>query len=272
MMTLLFGVVGCVVSEPSSDARVADRDLYMQASLAISVDDAVGFCGQIQKTDLQGECFLFTAKMAVQQRRDGLAICDRSPTLAWRQVCWFDVADSAGLTGKRAMNICAQTGDFKSRCLYHALQREELSLMKRFALGQEKELQKEIQSRVTSLQIEELKNDPITETLVSRIVARRFLLAFKKDSTLEFSSSFCGTAQPENCIDAYRFVIKMAGKGRLPSNCSLPMDHQRVQQLSFPVWGDAFEKQAQKAWKNLCSHATNRNQKTPDHQASGGRR
>ena len=266
MILLLF--LSCGGSEPLNQHLVSDRDQYMAAAQTADASAAAELCVQIERTDLQGECLLFTAQMAVQQRRDGLSICDKASTMAWKQACWFDVVDSAGLTGTRAMNICRQTGKFKSRCLYHALQREETSLMKQFSLGQEQELQKEIHNRMVSLQIEELQEDPISETLVSRIAARRFLQVQKKDPQVVFDSAFCGTAKTANCIDAYRFAIKMAGKGRLPKNCTLPMDRQRVVAAGLPSWADSFSASAQEAWQNLCSRQNNRNQKASDHHGS----
>ena len=97
MIFLLLGA--CVVSEPIVDERLGDRDLYMQAAQSSVVSKAVELCSQIQQEDLQGECFLFTAKMVVKQRRDGMSVCDKAPSLAWKQVCWFDLVDAAVASG-----------------------------------------------------------------------------------------------------------------------------------------------------------------------------
>ena len=265
---IFFVLLCCGNSESTSASRLSDRDIYLKAAKETDSMAAADLCVQIEQRDLQGECLLFAAQLAVQQRRDGLAICDRSATMAWKQACWFDVVDSAGLTGQRAINICRQTGKFKSRCLYHALQREETSLMRRFSLGQEDALQQEILSRMQSLQIEELQEDPISETLVSRIVARRYLQSRKKNPDLRFNTTFCGVASKANCIEAYRFSIKMAGQGKLPEDCTLPMDDRRLIEANLPLWEESFSLSAQSAWKNLCSRQTNRNQKTSDHHGS----
>ena len=43
----------------------------------------------------------------------------------------------AGLTGKAADQACQLAGEFQSRCMYHALQREESSLNAAYPLGKD---------------------------------------------------------------------------------------------------------------------------------------
>ena len=117
-------------------------------------------------------------------------ICRQTPEL-WKQYI-FEVADRNSVTGEQAQIWCKQAGDFYQRCMYHAIQREETSLMKQFPLGKERELIAEIQKRLSD--VGEIKTDPLSQTLPARILAKRFVSKWQKNKSLQFSKEHCGTA------------------------------------------------------------------------------
>ena len=171
------------------------------------------------------------------------------------------------MTGARAEQACAQTGSFQSRCMYHALLREEDSLASQFPSGKEQELMLAILERMKKLGVEEVEEEPLYAILTARIIARRFEASWKKNRQEVFSADFCGTASANVCTNAYRISIKQIGKGKRPSNCSLPMQVDTVRATGLPVWDVSFDQQAQKAWKSLC-HINHGPRKPPDHSSS----
>jgi hypothetical protein len=261
---LIMLLLSCA-AEPRPE--VVDRNRYIEAAQASDVRSMLSLCGEIGREDLRGECILFAAKKAVEQRSDGLAVCEESPSESWLHACRFEVSDVAGMTGPEADSACSGAGRFRTRCLYHALQREENALLHRFPLGQEVELIGEIQRRMKGAGVEELPEEPLSQTLTARIIARRYLV---QNRALPFDAPFCGQAPPSVCTDAYRFAIKLSGRGSLPSDCTLPMGMDRAAAAGLPVWAPAFAGPAQAAWQNLCSRSSGRGHRPPDHAASRG--
>ena len=234
------------------EPALSDRQHYLKALREPSTQSARS-CEQINHDDLRGECVLFAAKSAVGERADALALCESAPTVQWKQACFFEVADSTGMTGQRAARICASTGEFEIRCLYHALQREEQSLAARFPKGKEKDLIEEIAQRFTNKP--ELQEDKISLSLPAKIIARRFFQRYEDSKNLVFSEDACGTAPEEVCAQAYRFVIQMQKeqeKKQLPQPCTIPMSDQQVQAAGFVLWGDSFTLSGLDAWDNIC--------------------
>ncbi|MBM75869.1 MAG: hypothetical protein CMK59_10755 [Proteobacteria bacterium] len=234
------------------EPALSDRQNYLKALREPSVQ-SVRSCEQILHEDLRGECVLFAAKSAVGERMDALSVCESAPTVLWKQACLFEVADSTGMTGQRAARVCAETGEFEIRCLYHALQREEQSLAARFPKGKELELIEEIARRFQHK--EELKNDKISESLPAKIIARRFFQRYVDNKKIRFSEDMCGSAPREICTQAYRFVIQMQKdreKKTFPKPCSIPMSDHQVQAAGFVLWEEGFILSALEAWENTC--------------------
>jgi hypothetical protein len=253
-------------TEPELHPKLLDRQYYEQA-MQLQGKTAVTACNKIIETDLQGECILFAAKNMAHHRKDSRALCEHSPTDAWKQACRFDVIDILGMTGARAEQACAQTGSFQSRCMYHALLREEDILASQFPSGKEQELMLAILERMQKLGVEEVEEEPLYAILTARIIARRFEASWKKNRHEVFSASHCGSASANVCTNAYRISIKQIGRGKRPSNCSLPMQTDTVQAVGLPTWDVSFEQQAQIAWKSLC-HINHGPKKPPDHSSS----
>jgi hypothetical protein len=246
--------------------KLLDRQYYTEA-MGLSGQDSVVLCKKIQSVALQGECVLFTAKNLAQHRQDSRGICSFSPTESWRGACVFDVIDILGMTGDMADKACAQSGEFQSRCMMHALLREEEILAKAFPAGQEKALMEAVQARMTKMDVEDVEEEPLWAILTARIIARRFEASWRQNRNLEFSKTHCGTASEETCSNAYRIAVKQIGRGKRPSNCSLPMDTKRVLATALPIWSEDMAELAQQAWKSVC-HINHGPTKAPDHISS----
>jgi hypothetical protein len=141
--------------------------------------------------------------------------------------------------------------------------------MNSFKVGMEAQLIDEIKARMAAMSVQEIPQEPLSRTLTSRIIARRFVASRRKDPARLFSALACGNAPKLVCDDAYRFTVKLLGKGRLPADCSLPMTRERAESAGFPGWEKSFEPAAQKGWLNLCRRQKNKNHRSPDQSASG---
>jgi len=247
---------------------VTDHEHYLNAVEASDPMKALKKCQSISKESLKGECILFSAKSAVENRMDGLGFCESAPTEAWRSACLFEVADISGATGQKADQICRQTGPFARRCFYHALQREENALMAKYPIGKEMQMIEGIQHRITTMDIEELKEDPLSETLCSRIIAKRFLKTWKKLKTTPYRYTACGNAPKSVCEAGYRFILKQRIKDGIRTDCSTAISSERAVELGFPSWENAMESAVSREWENLCKQLSGQNQKAPDHQES----
>jgi len=229
------------VGEPS------DRELYLRAKQ--EPENAVEICAAITNSDEQGECLLFAAT----EGNHGSEACHYARMERWKEACFFEVIDTKGVPKYQAKDSCARTGRFLNRCVYHIIQREEQSLMHRFPIGQETAMSQYIQTEIQQLGGEELRNDPLSQTLVSRIIARRFLKQWRKDNKLLFPSKFCGTASEDICMKGYRFVIRLGNQ--LPKPCKVPSSQSLSTELRLPYWEDAFQAKAFRVWSEICRNS-----------------
>jgi hypothetical protein len=247
MMTLLFmllPLLGCY--EPS--IHVQDLQYFREAQQQSNATKSADQCQSIQNESMRGECIWYAAQKAITQGVDPFPICEKSPTLPWKHACVFEVADRNSVIGEKALIWCKQAGDFYRRCMYHAIQREETQLMKQYPFGKERELISEIQRRLSD--VGEIKEDPLSQTLTARILAKRFVSKWKKNNELLFSEEHCGTAGMSICSDAYRFSLKLTR--RRPQVCVVPMDVLLVKKARMPRWSEDFELQAMDAWEDFC--------------------
>ncbi|MEC7984164.1 MAG: hypothetical protein VX278_03305 [Myxococcota bacterium] len=228
----------------NEDARILDREAYLGSLRADA--QSIDACNGIQDPDLQGECVLFLASRSTL----GFDACDTAYDRTWREACYFEVVDRRGLSGDSAKRMCLQTGEFQARCMYHILQREEQSLMTRFPAGQEEELMRHISEQIQNLSGAELQNDPLSHSLVARIIARRFRKRWQRESSHTFSATDCGSAPPTICQQAYRFAIKL--EKRLPKPCRTAPRREELLSQQFPVWQDSFSDSAMGVWRELC--------------------
>jgi len=224
--------------------ELSDRDRYLQARQEPA--RAIEFCSAIRNEDEQGECLLFAAT----EGQHGSSACQHAHAERWKEACFFEVIDKKGVPKHQARDSCARTGQFRNRCVYHIVQREEQALMNRFPKGKEEELSTYIRSEIIALGGEELEHDPLSETLVSRIIARRFRKQWREQPTRLFSQEFCGRASEEICTKAYRFVVRL-GK-RVPKPCVVPPQQSLCQKNQIPFWEPSFQKQAIRVWSEIC--------------------
>ena len=228
-------------------STVTDRDLYLRAKE--EPERAIALCETIQDDNEQGECLLFAAT----EGNHGSDACHFARTKRWKEACFFEVIDKKGVPKHQAKDSCARTGQFLNRCVYHIIQREEQALMKRFPIGKEKELTQHIQQEIRDLGGTELRNDPLSQTLVSRIIARRFLQQWQKNNQLLFPSGFCGAASSDICMKGYRFVLRL--RKRLPEPCTIPSSKSVQESAMFPLWEPFFQAYARQVWSEICRNS-----------------
>lgn len=243
-----------------------DQQAYLDA-MALPMEHAVSKCKEIVEEELQGECIWFLAKAHASKNRNALTLCSQEPSEKWRQVCIFDTTDMMGLVGEQADTACASTGEFQERCMIHAILREEDMYSAKYPAGTEQDMLLAIHSRMESLGVTKMSEEPIDTLLTARVLARRFEAGWRSQPQLEFSSANCGQVSREVCVDAYRIAIKQIGKGVLPNPCVYPMPKENVQQSKLPVWHTELDADIQVAWKSLC-HASYGQQKPPDYESS----
>ena len=228
---------------PSQEVET-DQSLYLQALK--EPHTALEMCVKIQNDDLQGECLLFAAT----EGGNGSDACGFARLDKWKEACFFEVIDKKGVPKHQAKDSCARTGRFINRCVYHIIQREEQLWMKQYPQGQEQEMSSAIRAEIARLGGTELSNDPLSKTLVSRIVARRFLKAWRLDPELRFPVHFCGNLDQEGCRLAYRFVIRLQAQKSIP--CQVPPTADSLKISQIPYWEDFFYDDAVRIWSEVC--------------------
>ena len=233
-------LLACIASQEQE----TDQSLYLSALK--DAQTAIELCADIQNDDVQGECLLFAAT----EGGHGSDACRIARTDKWKEACFFEVIDKKGVPKHQAKDSCARTGRFINRCVYHIIQREEQQWMNRYPIGQEKEMSDAILLEVTRLGGEELPNDPLSKTLVSRIVARRFLKEWRLDPELRFPGHFCGNLDGNGCRLAYRFVIRLRANN--PKPCRVPPSPDVLKTVQIPYWEDLFYDDALRVWSEIC--------------------
>ena len=261
----MFFLLGCLTTPPE-DPGVTDARAYAAAIKETDPHRALALCEQIEDTSMNGECTMFAARQLAKNKGDAMAVCDGMRAVGWQQVCRFEVVDASGLRGEQAVAACADTGGFKERCLAHALQREERPISQQFPAGQEAEMMAYIRERVTLYGLDELTREAIDEKMAARIITERVLRAGNPRGSLPMSRSLCGTATDAVCVEAYRiYVTKVGGPGRVPRDCSIPMDTHRVSAMRLPTWTEDFQALADITWGQLCKRANTAQHHRPDH-------
>lgn len=259
---MIFWLLACQPEIEPSQAWLDNR-AYLQAT-GVMGQEALHLCEQISDLELRGECVWFSAKKMAGNRQDSRAMCNSAPIETWKQACFFDVIDSLGMTGIQADQACSKTGEFQERCMIHAILREEDQYTRLYPEGKEREMMDAIQQRMLKLGVDELTEEPIQQILTARVMARRFEVRWRQDSSYLFSRDVCGDVPEQVCSDAYRIAIKQIGRGKLPTPCRPPISTASVKNIGLPIWSSELEISIQKAWKSLC-RASYGPQKPPDH-------
>ena len=245
---------------------MVDARAYAAAIKETDPQKALALCQQITDTSMHGECTMFAARQVASSGGDATAICNGLVENGWRQVCRFEVVDASGMRGEAAASACAGTGPFKERCLAHALQREERPISERFPPGKEAEMMAHIRDRVSLYGLDGLTEEAIDEKMTARIITDRVLRAGRPRGMMPMSRRHCGTATDAVCIEAYRiYVTKVGGPGKVPKECTIPMDPFKVSALQLPTWTEEFQPLADEAWLQICRRANTQQHHRPDH-------
>lgn len=257
-------LLGCL-SPPPEDPALTDARAYADAIKEADPQRALALCGQITDVSMNGECTMFAARQIARSGGNATPIC-QGLSQGWREVCLFEIVDSSGLRGEAAAIACRDTGGFKERCLAHALQREERPISEQFPPGREAEMMAHIRTRVTLYGLDGITEEAIDEKMTARIITERVLRSGRQRGAQPMSLSLCGTATEAVCVEAYRiYVTKIGGPGRVPKDCSLPMNTQRVSALGLPIWTEDFQALADQTWSQLCKRANTAQHHRPDH-------
>jgi hypothetical protein len=257
-------LLGCL-SPPPEDPALTDSRAYADAIKETDAQRALALCNQITDVSMNGECTMFAARQIAQTGGNATPVCE-GLRQGWREVCLFEIVDASGLRGEAAASACQGTGGFKERCLAHALQREERPISEQYPPGQEAEMMAYIRTRVTLYGLDGLTQEAIDEKMAARIITERVLRSGRPRGTLPMSRSFCGTASDAVCVESYRiYVTKAGGPGRVPKDCTLPMNPERVSAVGLPTWTAEFQPLADEAWGHLCKRANTSQHHRPDH-------
>ena len=138
-------------------------------------------------------------------------------------------------------------------------------MMISFPIGKEEQLMKSIKKRLESLDVQELTEEPLSESLCARIIAKRFLKTWKKMPNTLFRKQSCGNAPLSVCNTAYRFILKQKLKEGKNPKCGSSISSQEAIALGFPGWDPELDHAAQIAWKNTCDQIHGENHKPPDY-------
>lgn len=245
-MLWMMWLLGC-----STTAR-DPATLYIQAA-----EDPVAptACEGITPATLYGECVAMTASevaaaMGEQAARARCArLMDGDP---WRDECYFLISDTLEAAGEQAVSLCNETGQYRSRCVGHALQREGRALLDRFPRGEEAEAYKIIKQRS-----EYYFNDPkeggrkVWHLMMEYIASRDYGEPFRIET--------CGSVPERLCVSAFvtrlRFAERDSGSttSQLHTLCqSQPRTSETATSLGLMGWADDASHIAKKGLKRLC--------------------
>ncbi len=245
MIALLAALLGC---GPAPDP---DRAAYT-ASLALLEEDAAAAaaaCAPIDDPVVYGECALFAAAALARTGADARPVCGGITQPAWREACYFDIADAMQLTGPDARAACASAGQFRDRCLAHALNRlgaqaaalaPESGAMVQMLAGQARAL------GLNGQQADDAARDVVAQHLAG--VWRE-----RAPDPPVFRRVDCGTADDATCAKAYRLVVKDAsGEKRPAAPCRPSPTREAVEAAGLPTWDADMDAPARAVWGGFC--------------------
>lgn len=226
-----------------------DRHAYVAALQATEPAAAVAACEAIEDPVLHGECALFAAAALARSGADGRETCGGIAHEAWRGACYFEIAETMALRGSDAREACGQAGEFRSRCLAHALNRDgpevanattDEAAMLRVLIGQARAL------GLAGREAEEGATDVVAQHVAGRWRQRN-------DAVQTFRRIDCGTAGDSACAKAYRLVVKdAAGRPRPTSPCGDGATREAVAAAGLPVWDADLAPLAVRVWAGIC--------------------
>lgn len=249
MTPLLLLALGCFEQPPPSTDQT-DREAYAASARALAQDaqEAARLCLTIQDPVLQGDCATFTAKQMAGQRLDPLPLCAAVTHAGWKQVCYFEASDGAGLVEDAAIEACQRSGEFIERCLSHALSRHADRDWRTLALGQEDDFLAWLEEQIPRYGLESGHQDVRKDFLARRIADR-----MRKGSAGAFSSASCGDAPPATCAEVYRYLVRGAARDTdVTALCAQPITDARLSAAGLPTWPDGDPAVVADLWGRLC--------------------
>jgi hypothetical protein len=246
MMPALLLVLACGGAGPDPD-----RAAYTESLALLADDPAAGAraCTRIQDPVLHGECALFAAAAQARAGGDGRPTCGGIEHAAWRGACFFEVAEAQQLRGEDARVACARAGDFQTRCLAHALNRDgaeaaaavpDAAGMERVLIGRARAL------GLAGQAAEDAARDVVAQHLSGQWRQRG-------DATRPFRRTDCGTASAATCAKTYRLVVKgAAGTPRPTEPCAAGATREAVEAARLPAWDEDLAPLAGGVWAGIC--------------------
>lgn len=246
MTALLLALLACGGAEPDPDR------LAYHASLNLLDDDpvaAAAACTPIQDPVLHGECALFAAAALARSGQDARPTCSGITQSAWREACFFEIADAMQLTGADAREACAGSGQFRDRCLAHALNRlgpqaaqlaPESGAMVQMLAGQARAL------GLTGRAADDAARDVVAQHLAGQWRERA-------PDPPAFRRVDCGTADDDTCTKTYRLIVKDVAKQPRPTGpCAAGATREAVEAAGLPGWHDDVAGPAEEMWRGIC--------------------
>ena len=253
MSLLLAGLLlsgGCV--DPPTDA---------EAYLAAAADPLdAGACAAIGDPRLRGECLAMVAAEIAQATGEldvAASRCAQIPAEeAWRGECYFLVVDAVELIGEDARRLCQEAGQYRDRCLGHALQREGRPLLLAAPRGEERAAFRALLERATFYfgDDEAVAGQKVWH-LVAEFVASR-------DRGQPFTAATCGEIPWRLCRTGYltraRYHFRDTGASteQLAAACAaLPVSPEEAERYGLPPWTEDVDVPVQAALEKLCGRA-----------------
>jgi hypothetical protein len=256
MLAPLFAItafLACAEDAPL-DPAAADRLAYTRSATLTSTDPAAAAaaCLEIEDLVLEGECATFAAKHLAKAKLDPLPLCEQVGHAGWQQVCFFESVDAAGLTGETAVAACRRAGEFRQRCLSHALSRESDRDWRRVAAGREREFLDWIEGRMVVYGLD-TRIENIPRDFLARRVANRLAAQAKGQKPPRFSVQECGDVPADTCSQVYRQYVRLVYKRQdVQTLCQSSITREAVEATGLPGWEDDFQGSVSTIWVRLC--------------------
>lgn len=236
---LLGGLLAAACGAAPSREGAADRAAYL-LSVRLQPKDAVAAaaaCTQIDDDALRGECTALVARDLAAAGGDAWSTCRGLRPGRWRDLCTFEAIDGTGDFGTEVAEACQSTGDFRQRCLDHALVRHAAREWAELAPGDEEAMVRWLRMKVDEYNIIGNKQ-ALVHSIAGRAIADRARAA-EPAATPDFSREACGTVEPAVCREAFEsFLRHLSRTERFAQLCKDGISAQRVRAAELPAWQD----------------------------------
>ncbi len=231
------GLAGCGATGAGAEPGTEDRAAYLVSVRQQPRDPvaAAAACTQITDPDLRGECTALVARDLVAAGGDAWAACRGLQPGRWRDLCSFEALDGAGDFGPEVIAACADTGDFRRRCLDHALTRHAAREWAHLAQGDEEAMERWMRMKMDEYGIPAHKSDRMVYGLTGRAIADRL-----HGATADFSPEACGTASAATCRAAFSAFLRRVGEApAFATLCRQGIGPDQLRAAALPAWESA---------------------------------